>query len=156
MLGELLLRDFITSDIEAKNLQLIYQYGEGLKEVQQLFSRDRHQSMAGKFYAREGPPLFVNMPPVSGALFWLRGLIERIEEPMLKLKQTMRLMLDAEEAKEGEGGEGAVPSAPANPPPYTGAQPPFQPGKDISNCIIDKKYFQGSVTYYYSDPVYQS
>ena len=59
--------DFITSDIEAKNLQLIYQYGEGLKEVQQLFSRDRHQSMAGKFYAREGPPLYVNMPPVSGA-----------------------------------------------------------------------------------------
>eukprot|EP00965_Chrysotila_dentata_P159826 5279551-Pleurochrysis_carterae.AAC.3 len=40
------------------------------------------------------------MPPVSGALFWVRGLIERIEEPMLKLKQTMRLMLDTEEAKE--------------------------------------------------------
>ena len=45
--GELLLRDFITSDIEAKNLQLIFQYGEGLKEVQQLFSRDRHSSMPG-------------------------------------------------------------------------------------------------------------
>ena len=27
--------------------------------------------------------------------------------------------------------------------------------KDISNRIIDKKYFQGSVTYY-SDPVYRS
>ena len=36
--GDLLLRDFITSDIEAKNLQLIYQYGEGLKEVQQLIA----------------------------------------------------------------------------------------------------------------------
>lgn len=42
----------------------------------------------------------MNLPPVSGALFWVRGLIDRIEEPMNKLKQTMRLMLDSEEAKE--------------------------------------------------------
>ena len=42
----------------------------------------------------------MNLPPVSGALFWVRGLIDRIEEPMAKLKQTMRLMLDSEEAKE--------------------------------------------------------
>ena len=84
--GELLLRDFITSDIEAKNLQLIFQYGEGLKEVQQLFSRDRHASMPGKFYEREGPPLFVNMPPVSGALAWVQGLMSRMNEPHRCLK----------------------------------------------------------------------
>ena len=30
----------------------------------------------------------------------VRGLVERIEEPMGKLRSTLRLMLDSEEAKE--------------------------------------------------------
>ena len=68
--------------------------------VQDTFNVQRQLSAPGKYLERQGPPLYVNMPPVSGALFWLRGLIERIEEPMLKLKQTMRLMLDSEDAKE--------------------------------------------------------
>ena len=98
--GDLLLRDFITSDIEAKNLQLIYQYGEGLKEVQQLFSRDRHQSMMGKFYAREGPPLYTNMPPVSGALAWVQGLMSRMNEPHRSLKHVLVSMQETDEAKD--------------------------------------------------------
>ena len=40
------------------------------------------------------------MPPVAGALFWVRGLIERIEPPMVQLKQTMPMMLETEEGKE--------------------------------------------------------
>ena len=54
--------------------------------MQQLFSRDRHSSIPGKFYEREGPPLFVNMPPVSGALAWVQGLMSRMNEPHRCLK----------------------------------------------------------------------
>ena len=68
--------------------------------MQNTFSQQKAISAEGKYLERHGPPLYVNMPPVSGALFWLRGLMERIEEPMAKLKQTMRLMLDSEEARE--------------------------------------------------------
>ena len=55
--------------------------------MQETFNLQRTLSAPGKYLERQGPPLYVNMPPVSGALFWLRGLIERIEEPMQKLKQ---------------------------------------------------------------------
>jgi len=66
--GELLERDFIQSDLETKHLALIRQYGEDLKEVQELFTSDRHKSCVGKFFERDGPPLYVNMPPSAGAL----------------------------------------------------------------------------------------
>ena len=54
----------------------------------------------GFYLEREGPPLYSNMPPVSGGLFWVRGLIDRIEEPMTKLTGTMKPLLESEEAKE--------------------------------------------------------
>ena len=88
------------ADLERKHVELIKAYGNDLKDVQDTFNVQKSHSAPGKYLERQGPPLYVNMPPVSGALFWLRGLVERIEEPMVKLKQTMRLMLDSEEAKE--------------------------------------------------------
>ena len=84
--GELLERDFIQSDLEAKHLSLIRWYGDDLKEVQELFSSDQHKSAQGKFFARDGPPLYMNMPPVSGALAWVQGLLQRMSEPMSSLQ----------------------------------------------------------------------
>ncbi|KAJ1616898.1 hypothetical protein T492DRAFT_850490 [Pavlovales sp. CCMP2436] len=60
------------------------------------------------------PPLYTNMPPCSGALyspitthhllflelfFIVRGLTDRIEQPMAKLKQTMRTMLATDDGQ---------------------------------------------------------
>ena len=84
--GEMLERDFIQSDLEAKHLDLILVYADELKEVQELFTRDKTgQSSKGKFFEREGPPLYTNMPPVSGALAWVQGLIQRLTKPMNSL-----------------------------------------------------------------------
>ncbi len=96
----LLEREFIQADLERKHVDLIKAYGQDLRDVQDSFNSHKALSAPGKYLERQGPPLYVNMPPVSGALFWVRGLIERIEEPMVKLRQTLRLMLDSEEAKE--------------------------------------------------------
>ena len=78
------------SDLERKHVDLIKAYGNDLKDVQEIFTSMKEISAEGKYLQRDGPPLYVNMPPVSGALFWTRGLVERIEEPMAKLKATMR------------------------------------------------------------------
>ena len=96
----LLEREFIQADLERKHVDLIKAYGNDLKDVQEIFTSMKEISAEGKYLQRDGPPLYVNMPPVSGALFWTRGLVERIEEPMAKLKATMRPMLDLEESKE--------------------------------------------------------
>eukprot|EP00966_Prymnesium_polylepis_P148748 3436543-Prymnesium_polylepis.1 len=96
-------------------LQLIEGYAQDLKDVQQIFHKQKDISAAGRylerpgaprrltmarmmvmtgddthdcrFLARPGPPLFHNFPPVAGACFWVRGLKERVELPMVKLRQ---------------------------------------------------------------------
>ena len=99
--GDMLERDFIQSDLESKNLQLILVYAEELKEVQELFTHDQTgQSSKGKFFEREGPPLYINMPPVSGALAWVQGLINRLESPMRSLTPVLRAMEDTDEVKD--------------------------------------------------------
>ena len=40
------------------------------------------------------------MPPVSGALAWVMGLIRRLEDPMKSLTAVLRLMEDTDEAKD--------------------------------------------------------
>ena len=91
------------SDLEAKNLELIRVYAEELKEVQELFTRDCDGfSSKAKMFERDGPPLYVNMPPVSGALAWVQGLIRRLEEPMRSLATVLRLMEDTDGAVEAD------------------------------------------------------
>ena len=99
--GEMLERDFIQSDLEAKHLELIRVYADELKSVQELFTRDKlGLSSKGKFFEREGPPLYINMPPVSGALAWVQGLIRRLTDPMKSLSPVLRLMEDTDEVKD--------------------------------------------------------
>ena len=61
--------------------------------MQELFTRDKTgASSKGKFFEREGPPLYINMPPVSGALAWVQGLIQRLEKPYATLGGVLKLM----------------------------------------------------------------
>ena len=99
--GEILERDFVQSDLEMKHLELIRVYAEELKEVQELFTRDRHGAASkGKFFERDGPPLYTNMPPVSGALAWVQGLLRRLDEPYRSLSTVLRLMEETDEVKD--------------------------------------------------------
>ena len=99
--GDLLERDFVQADLEAKQLELIRIYAEELKQVQELFTRDRTGSASkAKFFERDGPPLYINMPPVSGALAWVQGLRRRLEEPMRSLMPVLRIMEDTDEVKD--------------------------------------------------------
>jgi len=98
--GDLLERDFIQADLELRHIALIKAYGADLQEVRTLFLSERYRSNEGKFYERDGAPLYVNMPPVAGSLFWVRGLIDRIEEPMSHLTKVMQVCADFDETRD--------------------------------------------------------
>ncbi|RYY38442.1 hypothetical protein EON62_00440, partial [archaeon] len=49
---------------------------------------------------RDLPPISWNLPPIAGALYWCRGLKERIVEPMAKIRQLNKDIMNREEAKE--------------------------------------------------------
>ncbi|KAJ1635860.1 flagellar outer dynein arm heavy chain beta [Pavlovales sp. CCMP2436] len=98
--ADLLERDWIQSSVERKHLDLITQYGNELRTVQDLFQQNRNASLLGRFYERDGPPLYTNMPPVSGALYWVRGLIARVEQPMAHLSPVMRALAETDETRD--------------------------------------------------------
>jgi len=98
--GDLLERDFVQTDLELRHLALIQSYGEDVQGVRQLFTQERYRSAVGKYYERDGAPLHVNMPPVAGALAWVRGLIERIEGPMSHLAKVMDACADFDETRD--------------------------------------------------------
>lgn len=60
-----------------------------LKKVQEIFLTER-----------DAPPISWNMPPIAGALYWCRGLKERLVEPMAKIRQLNKDIMSREEAKE--------------------------------------------------------
>lgn len=53
-----------------------------------------------EFTDDEKAPIFKNLPPVSGALYWTNGLLERIREPMEKLSKLSQSIQDREEFKD--------------------------------------------------------
>ena len=85
----LLEREIILSDLERKNTDLLNSYADDLRCVQEIF-------MEG----REDPPIADNAPPHAGAVGWCRGLVERVEEPMTRLKGIGKAVLESEEGKE--------------------------------------------------------
>ena len=54
----------------------------------------------GRFFELDGPPLYTNMPPVSGALAWVQGLIHRLEDAMVSLIGVLSRMEDTDEVKD--------------------------------------------------------
>jgi dynein heavy chain len=87
----LLERPIIQDELEKKYVGLVQAYGLDLKVVQELFLqyRDKPPSETAR-----------NLPPITGSLTWCRGLVSRIQIPMVKLQQLDRTILDREEAKE--------------------------------------------------------
>jgi dynein heavy chain len=75
--------------LERKHINLVHMYSQDLKKVQEIFLTER-----------ENPPISWNLPPIAGALYWCRGLKERIVEPMAKIRQLNKDIMNREEAKE--------------------------------------------------------
>ena len=85
----LLERPIIQDELEKKYISLVQSYGHDLKIVQEIFLQNR-----------DNCPIASNLPPISGALTWCRGLMERIDISFNKLNQLDRTILEREETKE--------------------------------------------------------
>lgn len=59
------------ADLERKHIELIKAYGKDLRDVSEAFNRQKDKSATGRYLERNGPPLYCNMPPCSGALYWV-------------------------------------------------------------------------------------
>lgn len=74
--------------LEEKQLQLLMTYSQDLASVKDAFH-----------YNKNAPVLPKNAARHSGAIKWVRGLRERIESPMDKIRGLNKLVLDTEEAR---------------------------------------------------------
>ena len=71
----LLTRPIIQDELEKKHIVLLDMYKKDLKEVQSLF-------LEGKVLIDkddEHEPIYMNMPPIAGALTWCKSLRDRIQ-----------------------------------------------------------------------------
>ena len=86
---ELLERDLIVAEMEDKHAYLLKSYALDLKMVQDIF-------IAGQIR----PNLNLNCPPRAGAVIWVRGLMQRIDEPMQRIRAMGAPVLKSEEGQE--------------------------------------------------------
>lgn len=111
----LLSRPTIRNELEGKRIELIQAYGKDLRVVQEIYLSQEdlfiasHRFDGGQFYTGgdgdgvcggDGDANLSGLPPVSRALSWCRGLVDRAGLPMTKLRQFDAALLDREEAKE--------------------------------------------------------
>lgn len=92
----LLNRPIIQDELERKQITLLELFKQDLKITQQLF-------VEGKVLVErvdERSPISSNMPPISGALYWSRGLLDRVLEPMERLSQLSSTLQEREEYKD--------------------------------------------------------
>lgn len=85
----LLDREVIAADLEKKHADLLNSYASDLKDVASMFHMYKDRPVVAK-----------NSAPHSGAVAWVRGLVERIDEPMQKLRTMNKVILEMEQAKE--------------------------------------------------------
>jgi dynein heavy chain, axonemal len=81
-------RDSGLQALEMKHMQLLLSYGEELEAVTELFH-----------YNKDKPIVPRNAALHSGSIKWVRGLLERVEAPMEKIRMLNKLVLDTEEAR---------------------------------------------------------
>ena len=92
----LLNRPIIQDELERKQITLLELFKQDLKITQQIF-------IEGKVLVErvdERSPISSNMPPISGALYWSRGLLDRVLEPMERLSQLSSTLQEREEFKD--------------------------------------------------------
>ena len=92
----LLSRPIIQDELEKKHIVLIESYKQDVKAVQQIFLENK--ALVDRLDPRA--PIAKNMPPVTGAINWTRGLMERIKDPMEKLSNLSQTVLEREEYKD--------------------------------------------------------
>ena len=85
----LITRPIVADELEKNHATLIAAILYDILEVQYIFN----------VYA-DTPIIANNLPPIAGALTWSRGLLERIEIPMRRLKTLDIKILDREDARE--------------------------------------------------------
>ena len=87
----LLEREIMHAELEHKQADLLKEYLQDMLQVQEIFA-------TGKI----NPPVSDNGPPHAGAVAWVRGLLQRVEEPMTRLRGMSKIVLDADEGREVE------------------------------------------------------
>lgn len=92
----LLHRPIIQDELEKKHITLLELYKQDLKIVGAIFMEGK--ALVDKMDERS--PIPQNLPPISGALCWTAGLLERIKEPMDKLTFLSQSIQDREEYKD--------------------------------------------------------
>lgn len=89
-------RPIIQDELQKKHIVLLDMYKQDLKQVQSIFL----EGMAAIDRQDEHAPIFLNMPPIAGALTWCKSLTERIKEPMQKLALLGQGITDRQEYKD--------------------------------------------------------
>jgi len=77
----LLQREIIHDELEKKQQTLLELFKADVKQVNQSFQEGR--VLIEK--EDENAPIPPNMPPIAGAISWTNGLMERIQDPMVRL-----------------------------------------------------------------------
>jgi dynein heavy chain len=86
----MLQREVIMQDLEKKHVDLVQTFGKDLKVVLEIFRGLKDHPIIGR-----------NMPPVAGAVSWVRGLKERIQDPYERFKTLhASAVMESEETKE--------------------------------------------------------
>ena len=78
----LLERPILQDELEKKYNVLVAQYKDDGLETQNVF-QDSKQAVATN---ADDAPIFQNMPPCTGAIYWANSLRQRLREPMVKIR----------------------------------------------------------------------
>lgn len=85
----LVLRPIVADELEKKHASIVSAVRSDIEEARRTFQA--HCA---------NPPLAHNHPPIAGALTWSRGLLERVQLPMEKLKALDKKVLDRDDARD--------------------------------------------------------
>jgi dynein heavy chain len=77
----LLDRAIIHAELDKKQKTLLHQYQKDLKDVETSFLQ--HKDKVDECH--DDSPIYQNLPPVAGAIYWVRSYRQRICEPMSKI-----------------------------------------------------------------------
>lgn len=85
----LLERNVISADLENKHPDLLEAYAADIRQSQEIF-------MLGMV----DPPVNSNCPPRAGAVNWVRGLRQRLDEPMVRFQGIGKTIIESKEGIE--------------------------------------------------------
>ena len=131
----LLERPILQDELEKKYNVLISQYKDDGLETQNIF-QDNKQPVSSN---EDDAPIFQNMPPVTGSVYWANSLRQRLREPMVKIRAYADAVREVPEdfreveklfASKPTHGAGSAKSKPADP---TFDKDGARVGKDIAD-----------------------